>query len=97
MNQELTAHAMKRMRQRGFSGHAMDMIVHYGRYEPAPGGGIRIFLGNKDHQELVALLKRDLQLLDNVKGGTVIVSEDGKILTTYKKTNKVPRRKRARY
>ena len=84
MKQELTAHAKKRMRQRGFSGHAMDMIVHYGRYEPAPGGAIRIFLGNKNHQELVTRLKRDLQLLDNAKGGTVIVSEDGKILTTYK-------------
>ena len=84
MNQELTAHARKRMRQRGFSGHAMDMIVHYGRYELAPGGAISISLRNRDHQDLVARLKRDLQLLDNAKGGTVIVSKDGKILTTYK-------------
>jgi len=85
MNQELTAHAKKRMRQRGISGHTMNIIVHYGRYEQAPGGAFRIFLGNKDHQELVARLKRDLQLLDNAKGGTVIVAEDGKILTAYKK------------
>jgi hypothetical protein len=84
MNQELTAHAKKRMRQRGFSGHSMDMIVNYGRYEPAPGGALKVFLGNKNHQELVARLKRDLQLLDHAKGGTVIVSKDGIILTTYK-------------
>jgi hypothetical protein len=85
MNQELTAHAKKRMRQRGFSDHSMDMIVNYGHYEPAPGGALKVFLGNKNHQELVARLKRDLQLLDHAKGGTVIVSKDGIILTTYKK------------
>jgi hypothetical protein len=84
MNQEFTEHAKKRMRQRGLSGHAMDMIVNYGRYESAPGGALKIFLGNRDHQELVARLKKDLQLLDNAKGGTVIVSSDGQILTTYK-------------
>ena len=84
MNQELTTHAKKRMRQRGFSGHAIDMIVNYGRYEPAPGGALKVFLGNRDHQKIVAMLKRDVQLLDNAKGGTVIVSSDGHILTTYK-------------
>jgi hypothetical protein len=68
MNQELTAHAKKRMRQRGFSGHAIDMIVNYGRYEPAPGGALKIFLGNKNYQELVSMLKRDVQLLDRSVG-----------------------------
>jgi len=86
MRQELTAHAKKRMQQRGFSGHALDMILHYGRYTMAPGGAIKIFFGNKDHQELVACLKKDIQLLDKAKGGTVILSEDGMILTTYKNT-----------
>jgi hypothetical protein len=84
MNTELTEHAKKRMRQRGLSNHAMDIIVNYGRYQPAPGGALKIFLGNKDHQDLVARLKKDLQLLDNAKGGTLILSSDGQILTTYK-------------
>ena len=84
MQHKLTKHAKKRMRQRGFSDYAMDIIVRYGRCEPARGGATRIFFGNKDHQRLVARLKRDLQLLDNAKGGIIIVSGDGRILTIYK-------------
>ena len=83
-----TDHAKKRMRQRGFSDFTMNIVIQYGRYEFAPGGALKIFMGNKDHQKLVAILKKDLQLLDSAKGGTVIVSDDGKILTTYK--NKQP-------
>ena len=84
MNRGITEHAKKRMRQRGFSGHAMDIIVNYGRCEPAPGGAMKIFFGEKDYQMIASRLKKELQLLDNVKGGTVIVSEDGQILTIYK-------------
>jgi hypothetical protein len=67
MNYELTEHAEKRKRQRGFSDHTMNLIVESGRHEPAPGGAIRIFFGNKEHQEIIALLKKDLQLLDKCK------------------------------
>jgi hypothetical protein len=72
------------MRQRGFTSRLVDMIVDYGRYQPAPGGAFKIVLGNRVYQELVARLKKDLQLLDNAKGGTLILSADGQILTTYK-------------
>jgi hypothetical protein len=84
MNPELTEHAKKRMRQRGISSHTMDIIVGYGRYQPVLGGAIKIFLGNKVHQELVSRIKKDLQILDNAKGGTLILSADGQILTIYK-------------
>ena len=84
MNQELTTHAKKRMRQRGFSDHTMDIIVNYGRYEQAPGGAIKIILRNKECQRIVSMLKRDVQLIDNAKGGTLIISSDGQILTCYK-------------
>jgi hypothetical protein len=86
MNYQLTEHAEKRMRQRGFSDHTMNMVLQYGSHKPAAGGAIKIFLGNKDHQSLVTRLKRDLQLLDNAKGGTIIVSDDGRILTAYKRS-----------
>ena len=85
MKYELTGHAKKRMRQRGISDHTLSIVIQYGRYEMAPGGAYKIFLGNKDHQKIIAILKRDLQLLDNAKGGTVIVSNDGKVITAYKK------------
>jgi hypothetical protein len=84
MKQVLTKHAKKRMRQRGFSGYTMAMIVNYGHYEPAPGDALKVSFRNKDHQELVSRLKKDLQILDNAKGGTLILSADGQILTSYK-------------
>jgi hypothetical protein len=85
MNYQLTEHAKKRMRQRSFSDYVMNIVLQYGRHEPATGGAIKIILGNKNYQALVTRLKRDLQLLDNAKGGTIIVSDDGRILTVYKR------------
>ena len=84
MNYELTEHAEKRKNQRGFSDHTMNLIVESGRHEPAPGVAIRIFFGNKEYQKIVALLKKELQLLDRCKGGTIIASSDGDIITIYK-------------
>ena len=84
MNYRLSEHAEKRKNQRGFSDHTMNLIVESGRHEPAPGGAIRIFFGNKEHQEIIDLLKKDLQLLDKCKGGTIIASTDGNIITIYK-------------
>jgi hypothetical protein len=87
MNYELTEHARKRKRQRGISDRAMEIIVHYGRHERAPGGAIKIIFGDKECREYTALRENYPQLLDKVKGATVIV--DGKwIITIYKGTPK---------
>lgn len=80
---ELTKHAQKRVQQRGVSKETIDRIMYHGKCEIAPGGALKIFLGNKEHQELTSRLKRDIQLLDKAKGGTIIIV-DGKIVTIYK-------------
>ncbi len=79
----LTKHAQKRMRQRGFSGFGIAIIEKHGRYCPAPGGATKIVFGRKEYQSAVSELKQLIQLLDHVKGGTIITKEDI-ALTLYK-------------
>lgn len=80
---KLTNHAKKRMRQRGFSGFGITIIEKYGRHCQAPGGATKIVFGRKEHQSAVSELKQLIQLLDHVKGGTIITKEDI-ALTLYK-------------
>ena len=79
----LTKHAQKRMRQRGFSGLGISIIEQYGRHCQAPGGATKLKFGNKEHQNAISELKHLIQILDHVKGGTIIVKEDN-ALTLYK-------------
>ena len=80
---KLSKHAQQRQRQRGFSGLALKIIEENGRCEKAPGGVMKIFFGNKEYQETVHELKKALQQLDRVKGGTMII--DGHdVVTAYK-------------
>ena len=81
---ELTRHAGKRTRQRGFSKLALDIIKQYGNCENAPGGATKVFLGKREHQDVVSELKKAIQALDKAKGGTLIVEGDD-ILTVYKR------------
>ena len=80
---KLTKHVEKRMRQRGFSGLAISIIEQCGRHYPAPGGATKIVFGRKEYQSAVSELKQLIQLLDHVKGGTIITKEDI-ALTLYK-------------
>ena len=80
---KLTKHAKKRMRQRGFPGLAISIIEQCGSYRPAPGGATKIVFGRKEYQSAVSELKQLIQLLDHVKGGTIITKEDI-ALTLYK-------------
>ena len=79
----LTDHASKRARQRGFSEWAINIMVEYGRREPAPGKADRVIFGKKEKHQAIGALKQAIQRLDNTKG-TVIISEDGEVLTAYK-------------
>ena len=79
---QLTEHSKKRMRQRGFSELALNIIQNYGRCESAPGDATKVFLGNKECQEAVREFKRAIQELDKARGGAIIISGN-KILTVY--------------
>jgi type II restriction/modification system DNA methylase subunit YeeA len=79
----MTDHAKVRQKQRGISNIALDIIEKNGRCEKAPGGALKIFFGFKEYQRTIQDLKRTIQMLDKVKGGTLIINED-KIVTVYK-------------
>lgn len=80
----ITEHAKVRQQQRGISNITLDIIEQNGRCEKAPGGALKIFFGFKEHKRTIDELKRTIQMLDKVKGGTLIIKED-KIITVYKK------------
>lgn len=77
-----TKHAIKRIRQRGFSQLSIDMIRQFGRLERAPGGASRLVFGNKEYQKAVKEFKRAIQVLDKARGGSIIIKDDS-LLTVY--------------
>ena len=79
----MTDHAKVRQGQRGISNIALNIIEQNGRCEKAPGGALKIFFGFKEYQRTIADLKKTIQLLDKVKGGTLIINED-KVITVYR-------------
>ena len=81
----MTNHAKIRQQQRGISNIALDIIEQNGKCEKAPGGALKIFFGYKEYQRTIDDLKRTLQMLDKVKGGTLIINGD-KIVTVYRKS-----------
>ena len=80
---KMTDHAKVRQKQRGMSGMVLNIIEQNGRCEKAAGGAIKIYLGNREYQNIVHELKTTLQILDKAKGGTLIINED-RIATVYK-------------
>jgi len=71
----LTKHATKRKKQRGFSSFSLQMIQKYGRCESAPGGATKVHFGKREYQRTVYEFKRAIQLLDKVKGGSLIIKD----------------------
>lgn len=82
---DLSKHAQKRKRQRGFSTFMLGVIENYGRYKRAPHGGMEVFFGKKESQDLIKELKRDIQLVERLSGSKIIFS-DNEIITMYKAT-----------
>jgi len=78
-----TKHFVKRQCQRGIPDYLVNIIEENGAYLQAPGGAIKIKLGNREYQNLVHEIKYLLQILDKAKGGTIII-RDQEMLTVYK-------------
>lgn len=81
---KVTNHAQKRIKQRGFSKIPLEIILNYGTQEKAPGGAIQISFSKKNYRKIVEELKQTIQLMDKLKGASVIMN-DNHILTVYKK------------
>jgi hypothetical protein len=78
-----TKHLIKRQQQRGIPNYFLKVIEENGEYLNAPGGAIKIHLGNREYQNIIHETKKFLQMLDKVKGGTIIFKNQD-ILTIYK-------------
>jgi len=78
-----TKHFITRQCQRGISDYLLKIIEENGKYTNAPGGAIKIEIGNREYQNIVNETKKFLQLLDKAKGGTIII-QDNDLLTVYK-------------
>ena len=78
-----TRHAEIRRQQRGFTPFITDTILQFGEIRNAAGQATRVFLGNRQHREIIGELKRAIQFLDKAKGASIIISGDN-ILTVYK-------------
>lgn len=79
----MTDHAKVRQSQRGISNIALNIIEQNGKCEKAPGGALKIFFGRKEYHKTIEDLKKTIQLLDKVRGGTLIINDD-KIVTVYR-------------
>ena len=80
----LTKHAEGRLRQRGWSEQIVDIVMTYGRFERAPGGAVRVFIGNREAQTIDHEIKALWKLVSRARGGTILIKDDC-ILTVYKK------------
>ena len=78
-----TRHAEISRQQRGFSSFITDTILQFGEIRVAAGQATRVFLGNRQHREIVGELKRAIQFLDKAKGASIIIKGDN-VLTVYK-------------
>ena len=81
-----TGHAEKRQNQRGISDFIMKLIEYYGSYDDAPGGAIRVYLGNREYQTIVGEIKWQLQQLDKARRGTLIMKADH-LVTLYRRAS----------
>jgi hypothetical protein len=80
---ELSKHAVDRIRQRGISMTALDVIWKYGRESFAPGGAVKYFFGRNEYQYALNDHEERVDILDRVKGCTVVVI-DGTVITVYR-------------
>lgn len=81
-----TQHSIIRCQQRGIRETNLELIMSLGRMIKKPGGALELFIGKKERQQAIHLLKRRIQDMDKLVGKAVIVSDDGStIITAYHK------------
>jgi len=78
-----TRHAKVRLQQRGIREHLIPLIIEYGRYSHCPGGATAITLGGKGVDEVTKNVKKVLQAVPKLRDVTIIMSDDGHVITAY--------------
>ena len=81
---QMSMHALKRLKQRGFQEEYIDIIVNNGTSVKKPGKALEFRLRKRDKDRLVQELKRTIQFLDKCTNKAVLVDEDAKsIISVY--------------
>ena len=80
---DLSKHAQKRCRQRGIPEKKLEIILKYGTPSHRRDGALKVMITKSDKQNMIADLKKRIQELEKLAGRAVILSTDGKIITTY--------------
>jgi len=85
---DITAHALKRCRQRGIPENLLEIVQSFGRKERRPHGAIRRMIKKKDCDQAVRQLKHLIQKIEKLsrQGVCVIMTEDDEsVITAYRK------------
>ena len=79
---KLSKHARARAQQRGIPERNLPLVLNLGTPIGAGNGAERFVLTNKDCDEWIAALKREISMLEKSRG-KAIVAKDGVLLTAY--------------
>lgn len=72
---ELTGHANKRSRQRGFQEGDVELIMNFGTPVPKPGNAVEFQMRRKN-------IKHIVQALDRISNKAVLINQ-AKVITVY--------------
>lgn len=78
-------HAKARMRQRGITPEDINVILDYGDAVTRPGSAMEIFIRQDHVNALIKQYRNRLTILEKVRGKAILVSQDGTIITNYRK------------
>lgn len=79
---QLTYHANKRMRQRGFLRDHIDMLLKYGKSERKPGNVLEIKLSQKNRSQIIENLKKTIRLISKCRNKAILIDTSGEIIIT---------------
>ncbi len=80
---KLSKHAQTRSQQRGIPTKLIKMAIIHGKPQRGKGGAQIYQLTKKDKNEIIAKMKRNIQVLEKSSNIKVVVSGDGEIITAY--------------
>lgn len=83
----ITAHAIRRCKQRGIPEYMLQLIMEMGSGEIRPGNATLFTIGKKEADNIIHELKAMIQQLDRLKRtkiGAVVAEGNDTIITGYK-------------
>jgi len=79
----ITNHATKRMKQRGFPGDLVELIMEFGTPQKAIGNATKYQFGKKEKSRAIKQLKYWIQILDKGPKAVIVDEDEGSVITAY--------------